>query len=128
MRAAKSAPTRADVTNLPLILGAIGAIIGAGGIGALLQSRSLNRRTNAEATKMGVDAEVTLGSGWQELWQSARSEINEVRERLAVVENREAECRARLAQLESHSSPASIERVVASMLATEIAKREVTTP
>lgn len=101
--------------NLPLV---IGAVLGAGGIGALLRARSENRQNNA-------DADVTLGAGWQVLWESARKDTAELRERLAVVEHREEECRVRLAQLESHSSPASIERVVATMLNAEISRRVI---
>lgn len=106
--------------DLPLV---IGAVLGAGGIGALLRARSDNRRTNAEAARTSVEADVTLGGGWKVLWDSARVEINEVRERLAIVEDREAECRARLASLEHTTSHGTVEQIVVQLLDQEIAKR-----
>jgi hypothetical protein len=105
---------------------AIGALLGAGGLGALLKSR-------AESVKIHADAEVTLGGGWQILVGELRVEVNELRERVAVEERRadasevrEALCQDRLADIErrtEHVSEEHVERVVASVIDTELQKR-----
>ncbi len=106
----------------------VGALLGAGGLTALLQARATNARTRAQAHQSDADADVTLGGGWHLMWESLRADNNELRERMAVVETREAECQSRLAQLESgHSSPAAVERMVVAMIDEEIRRRERST-
>jgi hypothetical protein len=119
------------LTQAPWIVAAVVALVGAGGVGALLGVRATNRRTNAEAVKTNVEAEVTLGGGWQALWQSARAdaemyrkEVNELRERLVLVEQHDSECQERLAKLEAHAAPEAIERKVVSLLDSAIERRE----
>lgn len=126
-----------DLTAVVVAL--IGAALG-GGIVGIVQARAQNRRTTAEAVKVGAEAEVTLGGGWQVLWQSARDdaaaaraesaqgriETNELRERLAIVEQREQECRDTLARIEHHISPENVEKNVVSLIDREIAKRSGT--
>lgn len=101
---------------MELVIVIIGALFGAGGIAAILKTRSDNRKTEAEA-------DVTLGGGWQVLWNTARVEINELRERLAVVEGNEAICRARLASLEAKSGGDNIEKALQALIDAEIVKR-----
>lgn len=84
-----------------LIVGIVGALCGAGGLSAWLQAKAINRRTLAQAHSIDADAEVTLGDGWLRLVEQQRVELNEMRERLVLVEEREAECKARLARLET---------------------------
>lgn len=124
-----------DLTAVVVAL--IGALFG-GGVVGIVQARAQNRRTTAEAVKVGAEAEVTLGGGWQVLWQSARddavaaraeaaqgrTEMNELRERLAIVEKREEECRDTLARIEHHIRPENVEKNVVSLIDREIAKRE----
>lgn len=126
------------MSQAPWIVGVVVALIGAGGIGALLGVRATNRKVNAEALKTTAEAEVTLGGGWQQLYQAARDdavasraeshqtrvEINELRERLAVVERHDAECSERLAKLESHAAPEALERKVVTLLDDAIERRE----
>lgn len=102
----------------------LGVLLGAGGFAALAQARSVNRRTNAEARGVDATAEVTLGEGWRELVTQQRIEINELRERLALLEERDARCQARLALLESGETPAALERRVADLVNVEINRRE----
>lgn len=73
----------------------IGAVLGASGLGAILQARALNRRTTAQANSIDADAQVTLGGGWQVLVGEQRVELNEMRERIAVVEQRAVACELR---------------------------------
>jgi hypothetical protein len=101
---------------MEVIVVLIGALFGAGGIAAILKTRSDNKKTSAEA-------EVTLGGGWQSLWETARIEINELRERLAILEHEEATCKARLALLEAKHNVLSVEDAVAKMVEAEIIKR-----
>lgn len=110
--------------GVPWFVAIVGALLGAGGVTALLQSRSVNRRTLAEADKSEADAQVTLGTGWQLLVSEQRKELNELRERLAIVERSEEACQQRLAQLEAHASPEKIEAKVSSLLDAKIAARE----
>lgn len=109
--------------DAPLIVLLVGALLGTGGLTAFIQARAVNRRTDAETRKTDVDADVALGDGWQVLWASARSDLNEMRERLALIEGREAECRDRLAALERDAHPAAVEQLVMSLIDQEIAKR-----
>lgn len=103
----------------PWLVAPVGALLGAGGITALLKARSENRKVDAQA-------EVTLGGGWHELWKSARSELNELRERLAIVEEKERVCQARLLEIETHArqSIAEVERKVLTLLDKRIATQE----
>lgn len=102
-----------------------GALLGTGGLAALLQAGAVSRRTAAEAHKVDADAEVTLGGGWKVLVAELRGELNEMRERLSAVEQREAECKARLAKLEAAGgTPEHVERTVARLVKEEIARRE----
>lgn len=112
----------------------LSALLGAGGIGALLHARSINKRTNAEANKVNVEAEVTLGGGWLALYTAQQEELNAMRERLVLVEQRamkaeerEQHCLRRLEELESHArvSLATVERKVMQLLDEELAKRGV---
>lgn len=119
---------------------AIGALLGAGGVTALVQARAVNRRTLAQAHQVDADAEVTLGGGWQTLVRevraetaaarsetaTVRAEANVLRERLARVEEREQECQSRLALLEAGQAGVSgraIERVVQRLVTKEIDER-----
>lgn len=97
------------------IIAVVGSLLGAGGLAAILKTRAENKKTEA-------DAEVTLTGGWKVLWETSRSEVNELRERLAIVEKKEQECNARLAKLETGSSP-EIEKRVQELIKTEIEKR-----
>jgi hypothetical protein len=120
------------------IVALVGALLGAGGLTALLQARATNKRTIAEASKTSAEGEVTLGGGWQTLWQAARddavaarteskaarAETNELRERVAVIEAQEADCRERLLKLESAAHPAAVESKVVSLIDREITKRQ----
>lgn len=87
-----------------LIVAAAGALIGVGGITALLQAGAVNRRTLAQAREIDADAEVTLGGGWKRLVAEQRFELNEMRERISQLEEREADCKARLARLETQGT------------------------
>lgn len=98
-----------------LLIGALGTLMGAGGLAAVLKTRSDNRKTVAEA-------EVTLGGGWELMWKSQRDENNELRERVAIIEASEKECHARLARLESKGD-VDIESTVVGLIDKEIAKR-----
>lgn len=97
-----------------VIVGVVGALLGAGGLAALVQARSLNRKHVAEA-------DVTLGGGWQTLYLTMREDLSKVRERLAVVEANEEACQRRLAQLEI--DPKKVERTVQALIRKELEKR-----
>lgn len=98
---------------IPVIL----ALIGGGGIGAILKTKADNRKTVAEADKVEAEAQVTLGGGWQVMWEAQRKELNELRERVAIVERQEAECREKLARQEGKdASPEAVERLVVAMI------------
>lgn len=97
------------------IIAIIGGLFGAGGIAAILKTRSDNKKTEAEA-------ELTLGGGWQVLWQTARTESNELRERLAIVEKSDIDCKSRLASLEAQGS-IDVEKTVATLIEEAIVKR-----
>lgn len=108
------------------------AVLGAGGAGALIQTRAMNRRTNAEAHKVDAETEVTLGAGWAALYAAQQGEIAGMRERVALVEHRaqaaedrEAECLRRLDEIEDHarSSLVEVEAKVLALLDQEITKR-----
>lgn len=98
-----------------IVVAAVGALLGAGGLTALLQARSLSRKNSAEA-------EVSLGGGWQALYLTMREDLSKVRERLAVVEAAEATCQERLARLE-RGRPAQTERIVKRLIDTELEAR-----
>lgn len=97
------------------VVGFVGALLGAGGLAALLQAKALNKKTTAEA-------DVTLGSGWKLLWESVKADNNELRERVAVVEAAEEQCRERLNKIEGVDTP-HMERAVAALIQKEIVKR-----
>lgn len=108
-----------------LAIAVAGVLLGAGGVTALIQARAVNQRTVAQAHRADADAQVTLGSGWQRLVETQRTELNEIRERIAVIERQEEECRTELALLKAGaSSPAAVERLVVSLIDQEIEKRE----
>jgi hypothetical protein len=102
------------------IIAIIGALFGAGGIATILKTKSDNKKTEA-------DAEITLTGGWKLLYETSRvesrQEINELRERLAIVEKDHGECKARLAKLET-SGGVDIEKKLSSLIQDAIRKRE----
>lgn len=98
-----------------VIIAIVGGLFGAGGIAAILKTRSDNKKTEAEA-------EITLTGGWKVLYDTSRTEINELRERLAIVEKNEHECKARLARLEGLDT-VTAEQKVLTMIQNEIEKR-----
>ncbi len=110
----------------------IGGLFGAGGVVAFLKVSADKRKILSDAKVGEATAEVTLGGGWQALWTATRAEndqqrkeINELRERVALVEKREHDCQARLAALEGNkTSHQDVEQVVARLLDQEIIKRE----
>jgi hypothetical protein len=71
--------------------------------------------------KLSAEADVTLGGGWQVLWQSSKTEINELRERLAIVEKAETDCRDRLNKIEGVDTP-HMERSVRDLIEKEITR------
>lgn len=97
------------------IIATLGAVLGAGGLAALVQARSLNKKTSAEA-------DVTLGGGWQSLYITMREDLSKVRERLAVVEHNEEVCQKKLAALE-HLDPVKTERLVKQLIDRELEAR-----
>jgi hypothetical protein len=99
-----------------VIIAIVGGLFGAGGIAAILKTRSDNKKTEAEA-------EITLTGGWQILYETTRKEVNELRERLAIVEANERECKARLARLEMVEDGFDVEKKVAYLIQAEIEKR-----
>lgn len=120
--------------DLAPLAAVIVAVLGAGGLGALLQARSLGRRTTAEAAKADAEAQVTLGDGWATLYAAQQSQITNLAERVKVVEHRaqtaedrEAECLRRLDEFEgrARSSLAAVETKVLALLDKEIAARGV---
>jgi hypothetical protein len=101
------------------------ALLAGGGLVGLLNYRASRRRTEADAKAVEATAEVTLGGGWQQMWESSRKEVNELRERVAILEDKEHRCLERLAMLEDkHASRTDVEKIVASLLDKEIVKRE----
>lgn len=110
-----------------VIVAIVGALLGAGGITALFQIRALNRKLDAQATQLEAEASVSLGGGWAQMWATQHQDNNELRERLVVVEQAEAECRIRLAELErgQRKTVVEIEARVMKLLDEEIVKREV---
>lgn len=100
---------------MDVIIAIVGGLFGAGGIAAILKTRSDNKKTNA-------DTEITLGGGWQVLWQTSRIEANELRERLAIVEKSDLDCKSRLAKLEELGS-FDVETKVSHLIDAEIKKR-----
>ena len=101
---------------MELAIAIVGSLFGAGGIAAILKTRSDNKKTEA-------DAEVTLTGGWKVLFETSRAEVNELRERLAIVEKSDQDCKRRLAKLEQHEV-INVERRVSALIEAEIAKRE----
>jgi len=99
-----------------VIIAIVGGLFGAGGIAAILKTRADNKKTEAEA-------EITLTGGWQVLYQESRKEVNELRERVALVEKKEEECQLRLGKLERITGLDG-EKTVAALIETEIRKRE----
>lgn len=102
--------------DLATIITIVGGLFGAGGIAAILKSTADNKKTSAEA-------EVTLGTGWQVLYQTSRQEINELRERLALVERSDQDCKRRLAKLEAEAGGVDVEKTVLALIQKEIDKR-----
>lgn len=100
--------------DLTVLVPVLGVLLGAGGLAALLQAKTMNRKLSAEA-------DVTLGGGWQVLWQASRTEINELRERLALVEKAEYDCRERLNKIEGIDTP-HMERAVTALIEKEITR------
>lgn len=98
-----------------IIIAIVGGLFGAGGIAAIYKTKADNKKTEA-------DAEITLTGGWKILYDTSREEVNELRERVAVVESREKECNARLSRLES-AGGADIEKTVVGLIGREIEKR-----
>jgi len=100
-----------------IIMAIVGGIFGAGGVAAILKTRSDNMKTEAET-------EITLTGGWKLLYESTRAEVNELRERLAIVEKNEQECKARLARLESSDiDEIEVEKKLSYMIQEAIKKR-----
>lgn len=112
--------TAANVVTL------IVAILGAGGLGALLQTKYINKRTSAQAAKLQAEAEVGLGQGWRLLLAEQRKETNELRERVALLERSEEQCKQELAELKetARQSLVTVEKRVMDLLNVEINKRE----
>jgi hypothetical protein len=101
-----------------VIIAIVGGLFGAGGIASILKTRSDNKKTEA-------DAELTLTGGWQILYETSRAEVNELRERVAIVEKQEHECQLRLAKLERVSG-LDVEKTVQSMIEKRISELEET--
>lgn len=99
-----------------VIIAIVGGLFGAGGIAAILKTRSDNKKTDAET-------ELTLTGGWKVLYETSRAEINELRERLAIVERNEQDCKARLAKLEHPTISGDAEKRLVSLINQEIEKR-----
>lgn len=99
-----------------VIIAIVGGLFGAGGIAAILKARADSKKTAAEA-------EITLTGGWKILYEASRSEVAELRERVAIVEHKEEECQTRLAKLEKVSG-LDVEKTVAALIEREIQKRE----
>lgn len=99
-----------------VIIAIVGGLFGAGGIAAILKTRSDNKKTDAET-------ELTLTGGWKILYETSRAEINELRERLAIVERNEQDCKARLAKLEHPTIAGDAEKRLVSLINQEIEKR-----
>lgn len=97
----------------------IGALFGTGGIVAMYKARSDIKKINADSKKIEAEADVTLGGGWKILWETSRLEVNELRERLVIVEKSEENCKARLAKLENLANP-DFEKKVAKLIEEEI--------
>ncbi len=104
-----------------VIIAIVGGLFGAGGIAAILKTRADNKKTEA-------DAEITLTGGWKVLYETQRAEsrmeINELRERLAIVEKTEHECQLRLAKLERVSG-LDVEKTVQNLIEKHVEKLEV---
>lgn len=111
----------------PLLAAVIAAVLGAGGLGAFLQTKNINRRTSAEALKLSAEADVTLGGGWQTLYSAQRQDTNELRERVAVLEHDEAKCQKELEKLKGQMTVSSLdmEQKVIELLDKEIVKRGI---
>lgn len=99
-----------------VIIAIVGGLFGAGGIAAILKTRADNKVTEA-------NAEMTLTGGWQLLYQESRKEVNELRERIVLLEKREEECQMRLTKLERVSG-LDVEKTVSALIEREIRKRE----
>lgn len=109
------------------VIAALISALFSGGIVAIYTARAQNRQTNAETRKTDVEAEVSLGGGWAQMFETQRRDNNELRERLAIVEHREVECRDRLAAIEQateHVSQRHVEKVVADLIDQKITERE----
>lgn len=99
-----------------VIIAIVGGLFGAGGIAAILKTRSDNKKTDAET-------ELTLTGGWKVLYETSRAEINELRERLALVEKSDQDCKARLAKLENPGNSVDVEKKLITLINNEIEKR-----
>lgn len=99
-----------------VIIAIVGGLFGAGGIAAILKTRADNKQTEA-------NAEMTLTGGWQVLYQQSRQENNELRERIALLEKSDQDCKTRLARLEAGGG-IDIEKKVVTLIQAEIEKRE----
>lgn len=98
------------------VVAIFGFLFGAGGIAAILKTRADNKKTEA-------DAELTLTGGWRVLYETSRAEVNELRERVALVEENEKKCQTRLAKLERVSG-LDVEKTVQTLIEKEIQKLE----
>lgn len=102
----------ADYGGLALV---IGALLGTGGLAAIFHARAQNRSTDAQT-------DVTLGQGWQTLVTEQRREINELRERVRLVEHQEEQCQERLALLEAGRHTKQAEERLANLIDQQLAQ------
>lgn len=99
-----------------IVIAIVGGLFGAGGIAAIWKTKAENKKTEA-------DAEITLTGGWQVLYETSRKEVNELRERVVVLEKREEECQRRLTKLERVSG-FDVEKTVQVLIEKQIKKLE----
>lgn len=81
--------------SLVLVFGFITSLGGLAGVAALINVRSQRGKINAEAKKIGVDADAVVSDKALEMYQLARTEAQE-----AKAEARE--CREKVMALEDH--------------------------
>lgn len=86
------------MTTSASILAIIGALMGTGGLVALLQARSTIRHTDATSAKVGVDAEVMLAAS---ITASYTTLVAEMRTRITQVIADHQQCEERLSVLEA---------------------------
>lgn len=89
------------------------AILGTSAVAAAVGAWFGRRKTDAEATKLRADAEVTQGEGWQALLKAQQSqldrltsEVDSLRMAKLACEAELGELRRRLAALERDAKPA----------------------